>query len=139
MSIIMLEPAAKNHASTRTNRAKALVQRFFDDVLARQSAGAVDAVIAPGAMVCLPTGRFYGPEAVKRAVAQIGTAFTNLRVDVSAIIAEGDQVAAEWTICGTEAGELLGVPPSGRWTCLSGLSFSRIEANRIVEHRMIEG
>lgn len=126
-------------ASPRARRNTALVRRFFDDVLAHHDEQAVDELIAPGAVVSLPTGHYSGPEAVKRASAQIGSAFPDLRVDLHALVAEGDRVVAEWTLCGTEQRELDGVPPSGEWTCFGGLSLSRIEDGRIVEHRMIEG
>ncbi|MCC7025249.1 MAG: ester cyclase [Thermomicrobiales bacterium] len=126
-------------ASSPARRNKTLVRRFFDDVLAHHDDQAVDELIAPGAVVSLPTGQFAGPEAVKRASAQIGSAFPDLRVDLHALVAEGDRVAAEWTLCGTEQREMDGVPPSGKWTCIAGLSLSRIEGGRIVEHRMIAG
>lgn len=126
-------------STTRPLRgSKELVRRFFVDVLTRQCDEAIDALIAPDAAIHLPIGRFHGPDAVRRANAQLHWALSDMHVEITTIIAEGDQVATEWTLCGVEEGELLGVPPSGRRTCRSGLSLTRVAGNQIVEHRMIE-
>jgi predicted ester cyclase len=118
---------------------KTIARRFFDEVLARPSEQTVDELIAPGAVVCTPTGRFVGPEGVKLASAQIGSAFPDRRVEVQALMAEGNRVTVEWTLCGTQKRERLGVPPSGRRECISALSSFRVEDGKIVEHWMTEG
>jgi predicted ester cyclase len=125
-------------AAPQPHRSKKLVRRFFNNVLALGSERAADVLIAPDAIVDLPTGRFSGPDGVKRASAQIGSVFPDLRIDVSALNAAGDWVTARWLLCGTEQREVLGVPPSGEWTCLAGVSVTRVEGNKIVEHRMTE-
>ena len=48
-------------------------------------------------------------------------------------------MTARWRLCGTEQRELFGVPPSGEWTCLAGLSMARVAGNQIIELRMTEG
>ena len=116
-----------------------IVHRFFDDVLARPSERAVDELIAVGASVCMPTGRYTGPEGVKRASAQITAVFPDRRLGIQALVAEGDQVVVEWTLCGTQRQELLGVPPTGRRECISALSLFRVKDGKIVDHWMTEG
>jgi predicted ester cyclase len=130
---------ASGHRATSAHRSTKLVRRFFTDVLARGSERAADELIAPDAIIDLPTGRFSGPAGVKRASAQIGSVFPDLRVEVSGLVAEGERVTARWRLCGTEQRELFGVPPSGEWTCLAGLSMARVSANQIIELRMTEG
>ncbi len=129
---------ASGRTAPQAHRNKMLVRRFFEDVLAGGSEQAADELIAPHAVVDLPTGRFSGPDGVIRASGQIGSVFPDLRVKVSALTAEEDRVTARWTLCGTEQRELFGVPPSGEWICLAGLSVTRFHGNRIVEHRMTE-
>jgi predicted ester cyclase len=116
-----------------------IARRFFNDVLARRSERAVDELIAPHAIVYLPTGRFAGPEGVKRANAQMGSAFPDLQIEVKTLTAAGDQIVAEWTLCGTQRRELLGVPPSGRRECIASASRLRVEGDKIVAHWMTEG
>ena len=118
---------------------KRIARRFFNDVLARESERAVDELIAPGAAVCMPTGRFTGPEGVKRASAQIASAYPDRQVNVQTLVAEGNRIAAEWKLCGTQQRELDGVPPTGRRECISALSLFRVEDGKITEHWMTEG
>jgi predicted ester cyclase len=123
--------------SVTTN--KRIARRFFDDVLTRRNERAVDELIAPDAVVCTPTGRFTGPEGVKLASVQIASAFPDRRIEIQALVAEGNRVAVEWTLCGTQRRELLGVPPTGRPECISARSVFRIENDKIVDHWMTEG
>jgi predicted ester cyclase len=116
-----------------------IARRFFKDVLARQSDQAVDELIAPGAPVCMPTGRFTGPDGVKRASAQISSAYPDRQVKVQTLVVEGNRIAAEWKLCGTQQRELDGVPPTGRRECISALSVFRVEDGKIAEHWMTEG
>ena len=116
-----------------------ITRRFFDDVLVRQRGPAMDEVIAPGAVIDLPTGRFTGPEGVRAASTRLRSIFPDLRVEVKDLIAAGNQVVVIWQLCGTQQRELFGVPPTGRRECSSALSQLRIENNMIVEHQMTEG
>jgi hypothetical protein len=61
---------------------KRIARRFFDDVLTRRKERSVDELIAPDAVVCIPTGRFTGPEGVKLASVQIASAFPDRRIEV---------------------------------------------------------
>ena len=117
---------------------KEIARRFFEDVLAAEGDRATDRLIAPGAVVHLSSGRFAGPEGVRRLRASLSTAYSDLSFEVEDVIAEGDRVAARWVLRGTERGELFGVPPSGKPTTITGLSLFRIEGDRIVEHWMAE-
>ena len=115
-----------------------IARRFFDDVLVRRSNQAVDELIAPGALIRLPTGQFAGPEGVKRASAQMGSAFADLQIEVKELVADGNRVFAEWTLCGIQRRELLGVPPSGERECIAAASQFYVEDNRILAHWMTE-
>lgn len=116
-----------------------IARRFFDEVLARPHETAVDQLIAPGAIVDLPTGRFTGPDGVRSASARMRSVFPDLRVEVKDLMADGDLVAVTWRLCGTQQRELFGVPPTGRRECTAALSHFRIEDKKIVAHHMTEG
>src|SRR5918997_3456974 len=58
----------------------------------------------------------HGREAVKAAVRAYMTAFPDLSIkETSSTLAE-PRLAQELTITGTHRGDLLGIPPTGRWT-----------------------
>ena len=125
-------------SSLSTAKNTIIARRFFDDVVARQSKRVVDELIAVDAVVAFPTGWFAGPEGVKRASAQMASAFPDRHIEIQTLIAEGNHVLAAWTLCGTQQRELLGVPPSGRRECIASRSLFRIADGKIVEHRMAE-
>ena len=117
---------------------KEIARRFFEDIFSGTENQATEQLVAPGALVHLPFGRFAGPEGVRRLRSSLGTAYPDLSFELADLIGEDDRVAARWVMRGTERGELFGVPPSGRPTTITGLSLFRIEGERIVEHWMAE-
>lgn len=54
------------------------------------------------------------------------TGFPDGAITVDDIIAEGDVVATRWTGRGTNTGELMGMPPTGRQVTVIGMTFTRI-------------
>ena len=48
-------------------------------------------------------------------------------------IAEGDLVVTRWTGKGTHDGELMGMPPTGKWVEVDGVAIDRISGGKIVE------
>ena len=68
---------------------KEIARRFFEDVLAAEGDRATDRLIAPGAVVHLSSGRFAGPEGVRRLRASLSTAYSDLSF-------EGDRIVEHW-------------------------------------------
>ena len=60
--------------------------------------------------------------------------FSDLRLDVSAIVPRGDQVSIEWCLTGTHDGPFLGIQPSGR--SVEAYGVTRL---RFVDGKMAEG
>jgi len=55
------------------------------------------------------------------------------RVEVDEVIAEGDRVMLRWTFHGTQQGEYLGYPATGRQVSHTGINIFRIENGKIAE------
>jgi steroid delta-isomerase-like uncharacterized protein len=72
-------------------------------------------------------------EAVKQVVAMYSVAFPDLKHSVDEMIAEGDTVAARWTVRGTHRGDFQGLVPTGRSIQLSGTTFHHMTAGKIRE------
>ena len=60
-----------------------------------------------------------------------GEAFPDLVMTPEFVIAEGDMVAARWTIRGTQHGQWAGVAASGRQIEFTGVNIFRIENDQI--------
>jgi steroid delta-isomerase-like uncharacterized protein len=58
----------------------------------------------------------HGREAVKAAVRAYMAAFPDLHIKETSSTLAPPRLAQELTITGTHRGELLGIPPTGRWT-----------------------
>ena len=72
-------------------------------------------------------------EASKQIVAMFSAAFPDLRHTVDEMIAEGNTVAARWTVEGTHRGDFQGIPATGRQVKLSGTTVHHIADGKIEE------
>src|SRR5215212_1167813 len=83
-------------------------------------------------------GSANGPDAIGIAAGaqRIGgfvTALPDLEWTFDEVIAEGDRVAARWTMRGTHNGDLLGFAPTGKPVEFTGISFFTVRCGKIVE------
>ena len=75
-----------------------------------------------------------GIEAHKERVHAYRTAMPDLEVVFDDLIATGDKVVSRWTARGTNDGELLGMPPTGKRVEITGISIDRFDADgKLVE------
>ena len=113
-----------------------LVRRFIEGVLGRGDFAALNALAAPD---CADHADALGaapcPEAIAQFLVPWRAAFPDLAITVEKLVAEGDRVAARWTLRGTHRGAFLGVPPSGRRVAVAGTERYRLAEGRIVERR----
>jgi steroid delta-isomerase-like uncharacterized protein len=71
--------------------------------------------------------------ATKDAVAMFGRAFPDLEHTVEDMIAEGDTVAARWTVRGTHTGMFQGIAPTGNPVTNAGITVHHMRDGRIAE------
>jgi steroid delta-isomerase-like uncharacterized protein len=113
---------------------KALVQRFYDEGWNANDLDVYDELVTEDfvdhqALPGLPPGR----EGFKALNAMFRSAFPDVWVDVDALVAEGDKVAARWTSTGTHQGDLFGIPATGRKVNVSATVVYRVEDGRLAE------
>jgi steroid delta-isomerase-like uncharacterized protein len=108
-----------------------LARRFFDEVWNAGDEAAIDRYIAAGA-----TGNDAtfgaGREAFRVQWTQWRAAFPDLHFQVEEIVADDHAVVTRWTLTGTQAGEFLGIPPSGKHVTVAGMSLDHIANGQIV-------
>lgn len=72
-----------------------------------------------------PSPALPGPAGQKKIAADFRRAFSDLRMTLDLVLAEGDLVAARWTTTGTHSGSWGGVEPTGRAVTFSGVNIFR--------------
>ena len=109
---------------------KAVVRRFFEELLSTDNLAVADELLSPGF-------RFYfagspdpmNLERYKEFLVARRVTFPDRRFAVEDMIAEGDKVSARFTMCGTHA-------PSGREVSMTGIDMIRLAEGKMVEDRV---
>jgi steroid delta-isomerase-like uncharacterized protein len=119
-----------------TEQNKEIVRAFLDELFNKQRLELIDEFLAsdyalyhPGATAPLDRAAF--PEFV----GGFPAGFSNFRIELESIIAEGDEVATRFVLSGTHKGEFMGVQPTGKKVELAGEAFYRLRDGKIVEDR----
>jgi predicted ester cyclase len=120
-----------------TEENKAVVRRFFEELLSTDNLALADEILSPdfrlyfaGSPDPMDLKRYKDFLAARRA------AFPDRRFAVEDMIAEGDKVSARFTMRGTHNGELQGIAPSGREVTMSGIDIIRLKEGKMVEDRV---
>ena len=116
-----------------TEENKATIHRVIDELVNKGNLAIADEVLASNYIYHFPTHDINGPEGFKEFIGMMRTAFPDLHVTVEDLIAEGDTVAARFTMRGTFKGELMGVAPTGRQLTFPEAVFIRFENGKEVE------
>ena len=109
---------------------KACIRRLYDEVWNQGNLTIADELFAGDYASPLP-GAPPGPEGEKRHVAMLRATFPTLRITVDELVAEGDTVAARWTMVATDTGGFMGRAPTGKCATFWGVHFFRFAGDRI--------
>jgi predicted ester cyclase len=101
---------------------KALVQRYYDEVLNGRNLDAVGDYFTDERVV----------EGVQRGCFSYFQSFPDLHCSIDELIAEGDRVFCRSTITGTHDGEYKGIPPTGRHVASESAEVFRIAGGKFV-------
>lgn len=118
---------------TETN--KALVRRYYDQVLNAGNLNVLDELLAPNYKRYLAaTAAPLDAAAQKQRLGGMRAVFPDLNITIDDLIAEGDRLAIRMTVRGTQKGPFQGIPPTGKQATVSALEIVRIENGKLVEH-----
>lgn len=117
-----------------TEQNKAIVQRFYAEVINQEHKTVIDELFAPDVIIHDPfMGTRQSVEAFKQLLAMFDAAFPHHRVELHEIIAEGDYVSVLHTHTGRHSGPFMGVPPTGTEIRIGGVEVMRLQNGQIVE------
>jgi steroid delta-isomerase-like uncharacterized protein len=130
---MIARPREEGAMSTDDN--KALMQRFFDEVVNGGNVDLIDELLTDD---FVEHEEFPGLEPNREGVKQFfrtfRSAFPDGTFSVEEMIAEGDTVATRVTIRGTHEGEFLGIPATGRSVEVAAIDFVSFEDGKMTAH-----
>jgi predicted ester cyclase len=130
-------PPYAGDPSADTELSRAVVKRFFEEVLSGHDLDVLAEIasphilIHPTAMPC--EASYYGINGMGGWLGESWKAFPDLTVADTFAVAQGDIVAVRWTARGTSKGNFLMLPPTGDAVEYAGVSMYRIEGGQIAE------
>ena len=117
-----------------TENNKAFTHQFLEELFNKRNLAIVDALCVTNVIDHHPGHETSDTEALKRSAGMYLAAFPDLHFTFDDFIAEGDKVVVRWTSSGTQQGELMGIPPTGKKFSATGIDIYRFEGGKIVEH-----
>lgn len=116
----------------------AVVRAFLMEVIGRHDADARPDLIAPGYLSHYATMPPLDHDGWKQMVGGFFTAFPDLDLTIQDEVAAGDRVAVRWTWTATHAGDLMGMPPTGKHVHAAGMDVYRVVDGKIAEVWVLE-
>jgi steroid delta-isomerase-like uncharacterized protein len=113
-----------------------LVRRFYEEIINNARFEKLGEILSAEIIwhdPLLPTGEIRGIENFKNALRMFRSAIPDLHITIEDQIQENDKVVTRSTIDGTQRGELMQIPPTGKKMKITGISVMPFEHGRAVE------
>jgi steroid delta-isomerase-like uncharacterized protein len=119
---------------------KLILRRHFEEVLNQGHLAVIDEIYIDTYMLDAPVqtegsvqahGETHGRDGLKRRVTLFRTAFPNIHFSVDNLVAEGDQVVAQYTFRGTHTGQFGELAPTGQDIAVMGMLIAVLKDGRI--------
>lgn len=114
---------------------KTIVRSLYEEVWNKRKLKVVDELLSASHALQDPvvSGSQVGPELYKHRVVELTTAFPDLCFTIEDMIAEGEKIAAWWTISGTHQNEYMKIPATGKKISLEGITIHLIKNGKILD------
>jgi len=113
-----------------------LVLRFIKEVFDNKNVDAIDELVDAKGVEHTPWPGYGTDRAeVKRSLSDFITAFPDLHVTVDDVITQGNKVVIRSTMGGTNTGEFMGMPATGkRVTDIGGIDIIEVKGSKLGDH-----
>jgi steroid delta-isomerase-like uncharacterized protein len=114
---------------------RALVRRFYEDAWNKHNPAVVDEIYTADFVDRSPDipGIPHTREGLKQFMGVYLRAFPDANITIEDQLAEGDRVVTRWTGHGTQTGQFMEMPPSGKRVAVQGVQIDRLSGGKIVE------
>jgi steroid delta-isomerase-like uncharacterized protein len=116
-----------------SERSKALVRRWFEEVWNQGRREVIAEMLAPDAVIHDGGMDSVGPEGFYPFYDRMHTAFSDIRLTIQDFIAERDKVCVRWSSTVTHTGDFLGMPPTNKRIEITGMTVARVARGKLVE------
>jgi steroid delta-isomerase-like uncharacterized protein len=112
-----------------------IVMRRFLEFINTASVSLAQELISPDAIFHVPGSPepMRGPAGYLAIIGMMRGGFPDIRWAVEEMVAEGDKVAARFTMRGTHQGTFFGVPPTGKTIAVQAVNIYRLSSGQFVE------
>jgi predicted ester cyclase len=110
---------------------KAIVRQMVEEIFNRGNVSRLDEFVAPDFVEHeeLPPGMD-----AKQMTTLLRSAFPDFKATIEHLIAEGDKVVMSMSWTGTQKGEFMGIPPTGKRVSFGVIDIIRLAEGKFVEH-----
>jgi steroid delta-isomerase-like uncharacterized protein len=118
---------------------KHIVRRFVEELWNQRNLDVADAIFDEDCHTHqlrsgLPAlAILRGPAAIKAHIADWLSGFPDLKFTVEQMFADGDRVISQLAMDGTQTGEWMGIPPTGKRVNIRMITIHRIRSGKITE------
>ena len=125
-------PVHRWRCGLQTN--KQLLRVYYEEVLTNGRLDVLETIARPDYIEHNPfPGHGQGLEGLRQRVNTLRTGL-NQQFTLELLIAEGDKVAVLWTARGTQVGEFMGLPATGKSYTIQGVDIHQVRDGRMAEH-----
>jgi steroid delta-isomerase-like uncharacterized protein len=112
-----------------------LVMNRFLEFINTASEKLAQELISPSAVFHVPgrTEPMRGPAGYLAIIGMMRGGFPDIQWTLEEMVAEGDKIAARFTMRGTHRGTFFGVPPTGKTISVQAMNIYRLSGGQFVE------
>ena len=113
---------------------KSIATRFLEEVINKGNQSLADELVASDFIDHNPLpGLSPDRDGFKQSFVIFHSTFPDMHYAIEDLIAEDDKVVVRWRATGTQKGELMGIPPTGKSIAVTGVDVFRISNGKIAE------
>ncbi len=113
---------------------EAIVRRIFDEIINKGNLAVADETLTSDYVYRSPgSPEFHGTEGFKDLITMYRTACPDIHLDIDELITEHDTVVTRWTGRGTQLGEFIGIPPTGKQLIVTGVLITHFRDGKAAE------
>lgn len=125
----------ENTSENQIEKNKLIIGKLFDDVLNRNKPDTINVIVAKNYFEQdLLKGQEQGRKGVEQRLKIIFDAFPDAKYQLEDMITEKSKVAVRWIMTGTQLGEFMNIPATGKLITLKGIDIYEIKNDMIITH-----